>query len=108
MKQLGSEWVGQIISEGTIAFHTVIPKMMNVVKDNDPDTYYAIVKDFNLIEDMFWPDDEHEWWQSDDCFFLHEALWFALEDIAPNGCSFDSAPGDPACIGFFKYDERNF
>ena len=48
--------------------------------------------------------DDHEWWESDECIALIERLHIALNDVAPEGTVFGAHEGDGADFGFWPYD----
>jgi hypothetical protein len=53
------------------------------------------------------PDDDHDWWQSEECsWLLHETLFYAMDDLAPVGHYFGAHPGDGSDFGYWPDAEE--
>ena len=95
------------LSHATMRSQDLIPCFMEFLKVHANDRYLMVIKEYNLIEDFFWPDDEHEFWDSEDSvYLLNETLFAHLNEIAPEGFSFGSHEGDGSSYGFWKYEDN--
>jgi hypothetical protein len=66
-----------------------------------------IVKD-KIVLTAEWegPDEDDEWWQTDDCnVLINETLYSELEEFAPPFCYFGTSQGDGADFGFWYNDD---
>ena len=117
---LSKEFKNVSLSHATMRNQDLIPVFMDFLKEHAKDKYDAIVKEYGLIEEwesihkehgvkfdgsIPYPDNDHEWWNSDDAIeLLNEDLFNALDNIAPNGCCFGSHIGDGSDYGFWDID----
>ncbi|MBM7454493.1 hypothetical protein HNR62_000322 [Oceanisphaera litoralis] len=55
------------------------------------------------------PDDDHDWWLSDDChWLLHEDLLGSMEELAPHGHYFGAHPGDGSDFGYWMDEDTGY
>jgi hypothetical protein len=97
---------------GTHAEWLLIPAFFDELREHAPVAAANIVNDFgqgfidrcstmdgldySLVNEM----DNRGW--------LMEALYDALDDIAPEGCYFGAHPGDGADFGFWEADDEDY
>ena len=105
---LSKEFKNVSLSHATMRTQDLIPVFMDFLKTNANDKYLKIIKDNNLIEDFFWPDDEHEYWEAEDTvYFLNEDLFNILNEIAPEDCYFGSHIGNGSDYGFWEAEDSD-
>jgi len=102
---LSNEFKNVSLSNGTMRTQDLIPCFMSFLKAHSNDDYKGIIKNNNLNEDIFWPNDDHEWWNSENChYLLNEDIWEVLNNIAPENCGFGSHYGDGSDYGFWEFE----
>lgn len=52
-------------------------------------------------------DDDHPWWESEECSELLNQLFDALNECAPEGTYFGAHPGDGSDFGFWAEEVPN-
>jgi len=67
--------------------------------------YNSELKDVNTIGDVGYLPDGSIYWNSEASGWLLEALFDALDDIAPRGCYFGAHPGDGSNYGFWHNED---
>ena len=82
----------------------LIPAFLEVIKDTAE--YCQIIQHgsglSSLSQALNSDDDEHEYWESDDCaYFLNEELWEVLNNYAPEGTIFGAHEGDGSDYGYW-------
>ena len=92
-KQLGQEWVGVTISEGTHNPEDLIPTFLAVLSEADEDLAKAAAE---VIEET--KASEHPF---DGSYHNLVNMFNLLEEYAPEGTWFGSHEGDGACFGFW-------
>ena len=106
---LGKDFENISLSHATMRTQDLIPVFMDFVKTHNLPAYETILNDYNLIEDFFWPEDDHKFWDSDDAhYLLNETLWDELSYLAPENCYFGSHEGDGSDYGFWKLTEQDY
>ena len=88
---------GKVVSDGTMRPEDLIPKFLNVLKVYGKDVYDKYVGENPEVLDLSGMDDETMGWVVDE-------LFDKLNEIAPEGYSFESQDGDGACYGFWSED----
>lgn len=88
---------GMVVSDGTMRPEDLIPKFLNVLKVYGRDVYDKYVGENPEVLDLSGMDDETMGWVVDE-------LFDKLNEIAPEGYSFESQDGDGACYGFWSVD----
>lgn len=86
---------GMVVSDGTMRPKDLIPKFLNVLKVYGRDVYDKYVGENPEVLDLTDMDDETMGWVVDE-------LFDKLNEIAPEGYSFESQDGDGACYGFWS------
>lgn len=115
MPQLPDTYAGSI-SEATLNSRHLIPRFCAVLAVADPD--HPLVKEYAAVRDAVrtlteWTgwDDPDEWaedngvWEAEHVEYFQEALFDALNEVAPEGTYFGSAEGDGASFGFWPMDD---
>ncbi len=100
MRQLGNEYVGAVISEGTLLDSDLIPKFESVLKNNYSEEE---LEEIDFQEPDFDTEDIEE---MEDIFFYFEYLFSVLEEISPEGTYFGTHEGDGCLYGFWQKDEE--
>ena len=100
MSQLGTEWIGSVIS-ATLREHDLIPAFEGVLDIAGVEYDRPPSVDKLLLEQSL-TDDETE----EVSFYVNETLFDLLNDIAPAGTQFGSHPGDGADFGFWEIGEN--
>jgi hypothetical protein len=91
------------ISWGTLRSQDLIGSFMDVLIDHDLPTAHALQKEYR---EVFQNIDNDEFMDaSEDATWLVEALFEALNEIAPPFCYFGATDGDGADFGFWADDE---
>ena len=93
-KTLSHHYVDKAVSEGTLRPEDLIPNFMDVLTLADRSSAEEISDHFNLDTE-----------DSDEQSELLEALFEALNAVAPKGCYFGAHEGDGACFGFWGIEE---
>jgi hypothetical protein len=102
LNQLGDDWKGVIVSEGTLRPQDLINNLFKVLYQTN--TNFA--QDFyNTWEDIFTEDLSNV--DSDDVNQMLTELFDAMDAIAPIGYAFESMDGDGACFGFVNQIEED-
>jgi hypothetical protein len=95
-ERLSSEYLNRSISHATMVSDHIAEAIEDFAKEiNDLDL-------IALVEEYFELETEAE--RSE---FLNETLWNYMDEIAPEGSSFVSHPGDGSDYGFWEYDEED-
>lgn len=96
------------ISSGTLRAQDLIPAMLEALEELAPEVCHQVVSPgcgFSAFPSYAQEDDDHEWWESDDCDALEGALADALNEHAPEGYYYGSNEGDGASIGFWRLSD---
>jgi hypothetical protein len=104
MKRLSSEYVGYVISEGTLRIEDLLKSNLGFLKDVAGECEIeteveglagevgaVLNEEGEIVEDSL-----------EEVVILNESAYDLIQSIAPEGCSFESHPGDGACFGFWK------
>jgi hypothetical protein len=99
--RLDMSWAGVSVSTGTLREQDLIPAFESVldtagVKYERPESVNKLLGGGELTTD--------EWEEVG--FYLNEDLFDLLDDIAPEGTSFGSHPGDGADFGFWQASDE--
>lgn len=97
------------ISSGTFRAQDLIPAMLEALEELAPETYQQVVSPgcgFSAFPSYAQEDDDHEWWESDDCYALESVLACLLNEHAPEGYHYGSNEGDGASIGFWPCEDE--
>lgn len=97
------------ISSGTLRSQDLIPAMLDALRELAPAAYQQVVSPgcgFSAFPSYAAEDDASEWWGSDDCDALGEALFDALSEHAPEGFYYGSNEGDGASVGFWPASDE--
>lgn len=90
---------------GTHRSQDLIPVFIEAIRDT---IEYAqlIIQPFGIIPGDAYENDDHEYWDSEECLYLlNETLFDILNDYAPEGYYFGSHPGDGSDYGFWEIEE---
>lgn len=93
------------VSHGTMRTEDLIPAFLNVLADYDMEEHDRIRDDYHH---HIWEDDadtEGFDYDSEDAQYMLEALFNALNDIAPEGMYFGSHPDDGSDYGFWESED---
>lgn len=101
MNKLGSEYVGQSISAGTLRDQDLIETFMTFI-ENVRVEVNMFINAWNILKIERDGAKGDEQWSS---WFLNEELFELLDEIAPEGCYFGSHVGDGCDFGFWVNDE---
>lgn len=98
-RQINAE-LDQTVIHATLRLQDLVPAFLEVLKD---------VPEYPKIKGWF-PDealenDEHPFWDSDDCHFDYEMLFWSLEQNAPEGYYFGTTEGNGSDFGFWRVPE---
>ncbi len=91
------------ISHGTHRPQDLIPRFLGALRLFS-ETRYAQVMLNGALPAHAMEDDDAEWWTSDDCLYLLEDLFNALDEEAPTGYYFGAHAGDGSDFGFWPID----
>lgn len=87
------------VSDGTMRTEDLFPKMYWILKEYAPEK----AKEFaEFAEDDSWMGERAEGAR------VMGELFYALDEIAPEGCYFGSQEGDGACYGFWEMEEESY
>lgn len=97
-----------IVSEGTLNPEHLIPAFLSFLSD-----YVEDREEEKELEELH---AEFEKYAAMEYFegrthmteLLYEAIWYMMEEIAPENAYFGSSEGDGACIGFWMVEENDF
>lgn len=85
------------LSSGTMLLRDLIPTFMAVL-----DTYAPTkAADIRAEWAEFFASEDADKFDTDEAAYVHEQVWDALDEIAPDGAFFGTAEGDGACYGFW-------
>lgn len=84
------------VSDGTMRTEDLFPKMYWVLKEYAPEK----AKEFAEFA-------EDDSWMGERGSHVMGKLFYALDEIAPEGCYFGSQEGDGACYGFWEVEEES-
>lgn len=102
LNQLGDEWKGVIVSDGTLRPRDLMNNLFKVLYQTN--TNFA--QDFyNTWEDIFTEDWDNA--DPDDVNQMLTELFDAMDAIAPVGYSFQATDSDGACFGFINQIEED-
>ena len=111
--QLSDKYKNQTLSEGTLNPSDLIPDLLFILSKVSPKHYGQIMEDYRDSlphtgkYDIFESDKFQEWIEKnpdDASYMLNEDIFYALNDIAPEGTYFGSHPGNGSDIGFWKIE----
>jgi hypothetical protein len=107
MSRLGSEFVGECVSEGTLRtedlIEACIPYLEEAGEFDYADlllAYLRVAQDADYHESLYEPLQEHL------SILLNEEVFPKMDDIAPEGTYFGTLEGDGACFGFWRIQEE--
>lgn len=104
-KQLGE--LGTV-SHGTMRPQDLIPAFLSELERLDPAAYQQVMipgAGFPAVPNHALEDEDADWWQSEDCGFVLDELFDALNEFAPEGAYFGAHPGDGSDYGFWMAEE---
>jgi len=96
------------VIHGTLRNEDLIPAFFEELERRDPDARDTLLNDW---EHMFDPNENGYVLRTDldntedQDYFLWEALWGALDRIAPKGYYFGAHPGDGSDFGFWPVED---
>lgn len=110
MNKLSQDYVGYVLSDGTLRNEDLIPKLMFFLEEHNPEQAAKLTMEYagegwgySMAGLGFGdPFDETQEELAPD---LLEDLYYALEEIAPEGCYFGGHWADPASVGFYLNEE---
>lgn len=114
--QLSQEFCGVSLSWGTMKTDDLYLAFISFLEDHDLDTAAQIKEDYKDVIDQMEAEIDlcqeegkiyyHSYINDEE--FLIEALFDALDAIAPKNCYFGSHPGDGADYGFWQSEEEEY
>lgn len=105
-KQLGIDYVGVSVSWGTMRDIDLYESFISFLAEHDRAEYKAIKKEYgDVIEALEEEGNGVGAQHVEGSEYLIEALFDALDAIAPYGCYFGAHPGDGADYGFWSLEE---
>lgn len=100
-------------SEDTMRPQDLIPRFLDVLRQHDPRQREAEAAEHSTsyhpgtpIPHEAWADEDHEWWQSEECSEYLAELFDAMDELAPAYVMFGSREGDGADYGFWPLVEQ--
>lgn len=102
LNQLGDEWKGVIVSEGTLRSQDLINNLFKVLYQTNTSFAQSF---YNTWEDIFTEDWDNA--DPDDMNQMLTELFDAMDAIAPIGCSFRATDDDGACFMFINEIEED-
>lgn len=102
--ELDESWVNSTISSGTAKAEDLITRIINFIADRNEALATEITNEWvDVIKGMLNVDDEHRDYEQEVEFLSH--LFDVMDAIAPKNCMFGGHEGDPACYGFWEFEE---
>lgn len=102
--QLSNEYCGVSLSWGTMRDIDLYNAFMPFLEEHDNKAYEAICQDnADVIIEL--ENEEYDGGYIKDSEYLIEAMFGALDDIAPEGCYFGAHPGDGSDYGFWQHED---
>lgn len=97
-----------IVSDGTCNTEHLIPTFLSFLSDyvetkeeeNDLKGLYTEFEKYSAME--YYEGHTHM------TELLYDAIWYMMENIAPENAYFGSSEGDGACIGYWMIEENEF
>jgi len=91
--------------EGTFRPQDLLPAFVNLIDFVAPAVSAQIMVNGGAIPAYAGEDDDHPWWESEDCQFCIEEMFDTLNDYAPEGYYFGAHPGNGSDFGFWEINE---
>ena len=85
------------ISHGTLRSEDLIPAFLDELDDETAATIIAEYPEYEAASE----DEDHEFWTSEEASWMVDALFDALNDVAPPFCYFGANEGDGSDYGFW-------
>lgn len=111
MERLDNKWRGAVVSSGTCRPEDLIPAFLKVLAEY-PEAHQEFLESSGMLEFTQCGGDYWEPFLNGDTErllelrgFMLDELFDALDEIAPEGCSFGSHEGDGACYGFWPVED---
>lgn len=99
--RLGSEYKNFIVSEGTLIPEDIVDKISLLIQGEE-----IVSQTLETYIDEFYEELAKNIRDNEDIDYIYSDILDTLDDIAPDGCRFGGAEGDPACIGFWEIEEE--
>lgn len=95
------------VIHGTHRPQDLIPKFLELVKEQAPSEYVALMATpFGPIPAYVADEgDGSEWWHSEEASIVLEELFDILNEVAPEGYYFGAHSGDGSDFGFWEINE---
>jgi hypothetical protein len=90
------------VSWGTTRYSDLIPKFMLVLETHAPERETAVREEYSDVFQKLGSSDPDSINYTEEGGYCCEALFNALDDIAPEGYSFHALDGDGTDYGFWK------
>lgn len=109
-KMLTVDFTGTV-SRATMREQDLVTAFMDVLEQYDPEEWQAIktafLVEFDLTYEEFLelPDDDERWRSEALFYILHEDIWEAMQDMAPEGTYFGASEGDGADFGYWPLED---
>lgn len=90
---------------GTHRPQDLLPAFISLIDFAAPAVSAQIMVNGGAIPAYAGEDDDHPWWESEDCNERLSELFDVLNDYAPEGYYFGAHPGNGSDFGFWEVEE---
>jgi len=97
--------LSETVIHATLRPQDLIPAFLEVIKDT-VEYHQMMTAAFFPVPSSALEDDDHEYWNSEDCsYFLNETLFNLLDRYAPEGYYFGNTEGNGSDFGYWEIPE---
>lgn len=96
--------LNQSVIRATLRSFDLYPTFLEVIKDTPE---YTDITTNNPMLTSALADEESVFWDSDECTYVMNELFDALDSYAPDGYYFGPHEGDGSDFGYWEYNEDN-
>lgn len=95
------------VSRGSMRIQDILPACMDVLLEYHPSAYREIINTLSgevgtTYTELCGDQDNPDWQSELLSWIVHEDMWDAMDEIAPEGYFFGAHPGDGADYGFWR------